>query len=162
MTPCTRHTKWTGLYIVTLLLFAGTVSAGEGPQFMIKINDVILLSDHDIELYDWRNHKIKVTPVAKARIDSCWPKYFTDEWPPNNVDQIAGPTRFSVIANGEVVYSGNVHYRNSSCLHRGPLLLWPFFTAGNSQIDIWQYHGVDSRSDIRVQCVLMKLGVLIP
>ena len=163
MTPSTRHTIWIGLYIVTLLLLAGTVSAGEGPQFMIKINDVIFLTDNDIVSYNWQSHSITITAEAEARIDSCWPKYLLDEWPSNSVGRFPRINTFSVIANGEIVYSGRVVYlySSSSYFQMGPLLCWPFFKVGSSRIDIAQYDGRDTRSDARIKDVLANLGVLM-
>lgn len=156
-----RLLGWSAV-VATLLLFAGTVIAGEDPQFMIKIDDVIFLSDDDIVSYNWQNHSITVTAQAKERIDSCWPKYFYDEWPPNKSEYGGWPNGFSVIATGEVVYSGRVvfWFSSSSFFQRGPLLFWPFFLADNPQIFVMQFDGGNTRSDARIEGVLTKLGVL--
>jgi hypothetical protein len=157
-----RHTIWTGFFIATLMTFAGTAVAGESLQFIIKIDDVIFLSDDEIVSYNWQNHSITVTPQAKERIDSCWPKYFSDEWPPNKSEFGNWPTGFSVYANDEVVYSGRVVFwaSSSSFFQMGSLLSWPFFRADSSQIDIVQYDGRNTRSDSKIKDVLSSLGVL--
>ncbi|MDX2474031.1 MAG: hypothetical protein QNL91_10015 [Candidatus Krumholzibacteria bacterium] len=160
------HKNWTrvpyGLCLALLLSLPATVGAGENPQFMIKINDVIFLSDDDIVSYNWQNHSIAISAGAKARLDQNWPKRLMDEWPSNKANQVPGANTFSVVANGELVYSGRVFFRysSSSYFQLGPKLHWPFFITDSSQLDIVEHDGCNTRSSARVKDVLLKLGVL--
>lgn len=129
----------------------GQIEAAPLSKFALKVDGVVLVSDADIEHYNWNTHTISVYPTAADRIEKTWP------WPPK-VGSL--PKVFVVEINGTEVYSGHIYVGFQSYLPSGPLIEWPLRDPRSIEIIVRVPVARDLRGDKRVLAALESLGVL--